>query len=195
MIFLDKSFIKRLKYFTLLAVTLFAIGLLLNNSTSIIRSLYPIKYKEPVLKYARENNIDPLLVFAIIKAESSFNPTAISHKNARGLMQISEITAKWGAETLEIQQFNMEDLYDPDLNIRIGCWYIGRLMKEFDNNMDLVIAAYNGGSGNVNEWLKNKNYSNSGKTLEKIPFKETDKFLNRVKSYYSAYKRHYEGTL
>jgi soluble lytic murein transglycosylase len=65
-------------------------------------------------------------------------------------------------------------------------------MKEFNNNTDLVITAYNGGSGNVKEWLNDKELSHSGEYLDKIPFKETERFLDRVKNYHSMYRRLYE---
>jgi soluble lytic murein transglycosylase len=64
-------------------------------------------------------------------------------------------------------------------------------MKEFNDNIDLVIAAYNGGSGNVKEWLSNRNYSKSGYSLDKIPFSETERFVKRVKNYYYVYTKLY----
>jgi len=155
------------------------------------KSMFPLKYKDIVFKYAMEFEIDPYLVFAIMKAESSFNPKAVSKKGAVGLMQIAETTGKWGARSLNLDNFSADDLYDPDINIRIGCWYLNRLMKEFDNELELVIAAYNGGSGNVSEWLKNRDYSSSGKNLDKIPFKETERYLKRVKNYHAIYERLY----
>ena len=69
----------------------------------------------------------------------------------------------------------------------MGCWYLDNLRDEF-NNMDLVIAAYNAGRGNVNEWLKNIDYSSDGKTLNYIPFPETRAYVDKVNSYYNIYK-------
>lgn len=168
---------------------LIIVSVLINNAAKVI---FPLKYKDLILKYSMENKIDPFLVFAIVKAESGFNPKATSHKNAMGLMQIREKTGKWGAECLNLKGFSVTELYNPEVNIRIGCWYISRLMKEFNSNEDLVIAAYNGGSGNVSEWLKNKQYSYSGVTLDKIPFKETERYLKRVKNYRAIYKKIYD---
>lgn len=181
---------KKAKYIVTLLAVLLIIIFVINNAAKL---MFPVKYEEYVFKYSREHNIDPYLVFAIIKAESSFNPSAVSHKNARGLMQITEITGEWGAENLGIDKFTVNQLYNPEINIRIGCWYLNRLMKEFNNNIDLVITAYNGGSGNVNEWLQNKKYSNTGESLQKIPFSETDRFLKKVKNYYSIYKKLYHS--
>jgi soluble lytic murein transglycosylase len=154
--------------------------------------IYPLKYKEYVFEYSIKSGIDPYLVFAVIKAESGFDPNARSNKAAMGLMQITEQTGTWGAHTLKMGSFKTDDLYNPEINIRLGCWYLKQLMKEFNNNTDLVITAYNGGSGNVKEWLNDKELSHSGEYLDKIPFKETERFLDRVKNYHSMYRRLYE---
>ena len=181
---------KRRRAFYLIALTLLlAAALVAPNYTA--KFLFPLKYREHVLKYSDINGLDPFLVFAVIKAESGFNPRAVSGKNARGLMQIAEKTGEWAAKKLMLENYTPDSLYDPETNIRIGCWYIGVLMKEFGNNADLILAAYNGGSGNVSGWLKNKDYSDTGDRLDRIPFKETEDFVKRVKNYYSVYKNLY----
>ncbi|MCR4437047.1 MAG: lytic transglycosylase domain-containing protein [Clostridiales bacterium] len=167
---------------------LLVISIIINNSTTVLKVIYPIKYKEYVFKHSQKNNIDPYLVFAIIKTESNFNPKAQSRKNAKGLMQITDETGKWAANKNKLENFKTEDLYNPEINILLGCWYIHWLMQQFNNDTDLVIAAYNGGNGNVNEWLKDKKFSSSGTSLEKIPFKETDNFVKKVKKYHDVYK-------
>jgi len=186
------NYIKRLKYILFFTASFIILIVVINNSA---RALFPLKYSDYVFRYSVENNIDPYLVFAIIKAESSFNPKATSQRNARGLMQISDTTGNWGAESLKLLRYSANELYEPETNIQIGCWYLGRLMKEFDDNIDLVITAYNGGSGNVSEWLKNRDYSDSGDSLEKIPFGETERFLKKVKNYHLMYKRLYGMTV
>lgn len=182
----------KLVYVLALILSLIIIIIVIDNSTFVLKLSYPVKYKEYVMENSHKNNIDPYLVFAIIKAESSFDPSATSRKNAKGLMQITEKTGRWGAGKLKLEEYSDEKLYQPEINIRIGCWYLGTLMKEFNNNIEHVIAAYNGGSGNVNEWLKDDNLTNSDNKLERIPFKETDKYLKKVKDYYSVYKKLYE---
>jgi soluble lytic murein transglycosylase len=153
---------------------------------------YPLKYREEVFKYADNYQVDTYLIFAIIKAESGFKPNAVSKKNARGLMQITETTGKWIADKIGIKNYSFDSLFNPDTNIRMGCWYVKWLLDYFNNNADLAIAAYNGGTGNVKEWLKDRNLSDSGDSLNKIPFKETNDFLKRVKNYVSVYKKLYE---
>lgn len=154
--------------------------------------MYPIEYKEYVDKYSQEFNLDPLLVLSIIKVESKFDKDAKSNKDARGLMQVTPKTGEWGAEKIGIEDFDAEQLYDPDTNIRIGCWYLDNLRTQFDYNMELVVAAYNGGSGNVTKWLADSEYSDDGETLKKIPFEETENYVKRVFTSYEKYQKLYE---
>lgn len=137
--------------------------------------------------YSKEYGIDDSLVYSVIKVESKFNKKAISKRNAKGLMQISEITQSWAQEELGLENI---DIFDPETNIKIGCWYLNKLFKEF-NDLDLVITAYNGGSGNVSKWLKNDAYSRDGNKLHEIPFEETKNYLEKVKENYRVYKALY----
>lgn len=182
-----------LKKLIVIVVAFTAILFLLNG---IGRNMFPLGYKDLVIRYAKENDLDPLLVFSVIKAESNFNPNATSHKNARGLMQIIDDTGIWAAEKMGLEEFKVESLYDPEINIKIGCWYLKNLKNEIyqyngEINNDLILAAYNGGIGNVRKWLKDKKYSSSGKSLEKIPFKETENYIKRVNNYRKIYENLY----
>lgn len=149
--------------------------------------LYPYKYKEIINKYSEEYNLDSYLVLAVIKTESNFNNKAISKKSAKGLMQIMDTTGEWAAKEIGINYFMPDMLYDEELNIKIGTWYLNNLEQEF-SDLDLILAAYNGGSGNVNKWLGDDAYSSDGETLDYIPFPETKKYVDRVKLNYNIYK-------
>lgn len=173
-------------------ILLAAIFLIISIGGVVLYSMYPLDYKEYIDKYARENNIDPYLIASVINVESRFNKEAISPKGAKGLMQIIPSTGKWAAEELEIEAYEDNDLYNPDINIKIGSWYLKKLDKEFTGNQDLVLAAYNGGSGNVRKWLKNEEYSSDGINLEKIPFKETENYLKKVENNYEIYRKIYK---
>lgn len=153
--------------------------------------IFPFKHKELIETYSKENNLDPYLVLSVIKAESKFDANAKSHKNAHGLMQITEETGEWVAEQMNLTDFSVEKLYDEEYNIKLGCWYLNNLREEF-KDMDLVIASYNAGRGRVKEWLKNPEYSKDNKTLSSIPYKETAEYVNKVDVYYSFYKKIYE---
>src|SRR5699024_10334171 len=108
---------------------------------------------------------------------------------------ISPQTGQWASEVLEIKNYSEQDLFEPDLNIQIGTWYINRLLDEFNGNMDLVLAAYNAGSGNVSKWISDEEYCSDGINLDKIPFKETEDYLIRVKKSYKVYSKLYKTYL
>ncbi|MBB6713693.1 lytic transglycosylase domain-containing protein [Clostridium gasigenes] len=149
--------------------------------------VFPYKYSEYVDKFSEEYDIDPLLVLSVIKTESDFKEDALSIREAKGLMQIMDKTGEWAGKEIGMNYFLPNMLFDPKINIRMGCWYLANLESEF-TDLDLVIAAYNGGSGHVKEWLENKEYSKDGKKLDYIPFPETKKYVDKVKTNYSIYK-------
>lgn len=168
-------------YITIVLVLLLAVKSIIYNN------IYPYKYKEYVDKYSEKYNLDPLFVLSVIKAESNFNDNAKSHKNAYGLMQITDSTAKWAAQEMGIKYNSPSDLKNIEYNIRMGCWYLNNLREEF-GDLDLVLASYNGGRGNVNKWLSDERYSKDGKKIDYVPFKETDKYVKKVKVNYNIYR-------
>ena len=161
------------------------------NIKSILKSFYPIKYENQIITYSRRYNVDPYLVAAVIRTESNFDEKAISHTGAYGLMQIMPDTALWIAGNMKLKGFNKEKSFDPEINVAMGCWYLHDLNSEFNGDLELVLAAYNGGRGNVKKWLQNKEYSSDGKTLNNIPFGETDKYVKKVKINYRIYSKLY----
>lgn len=176
-----------------LFLVLFIVILL--NIKSIFKYFYSIQYENHIMVYSQRYDVEPHLVAAVIRAESNFKQDAISHKDASGLMQIMPETALWIAKSMKLKNFEVEQSYDPEINIAMGCWYLNYLKNEFDGNIDLVLAAYNGGPGNVQKWLKDSKYSNDGKTLDNIPFEETDKYVKKVKTNYNIYLKLYDEKL
>ncbi len=150
--------------------------------------LFPSDYEEYISKYSSANGLDHYLVMAVIKTESNFIPDADSGK-ATGLMQLTEETGKWTAKKLNID-YDEIDLEDPEDNIMLGCCYLKYLI-DYYKNVDVALAAYNGGMGNVDKWLKDKRYSDDKKTLHDIPFKETREYVERVNSQWKRYKEIY----
>lgn len=181
----------RRKIYLALIITAVLIAAMLNSAVWILKVMYPMYHEELIFKYAEEYGVDPYLVPAIIRVESKFYHKAESHKGARGLMQISPITGRWAASELGIENYTEDMLFEPETNIRIGCWYIGVLEREFGEYLSTVIAAYNGGSGNVSRWLKDERYSSDGKTLKYIPFRETREYVEKVVQNYNIYNNLY----
>ncbi|MGH4125926.1 MAG: lytic transglycosylase domain-containing protein [Clostridium sp.] len=185
-----------MKFKTIIKILfLILLVMILINVKSIFKSFYPIKYEEHIIKYSQRYNVDPVLVAAVIKAESNFDEKAKSHIGAYGLMQIMPETGMWIAENMGLKDYKVEKLYDNEINIAMGCWYINNLNTEFNGDTDLVLAAYNGGRGNVQKWLKDKEHSEDGKKLKNIPFGETDKYVKKVKTNYNIYFKLYGDKL
>lgn len=176
----------------ILSIFIILFGTLFVESKAIQKLMYPKKYSIYVEKYAKEFKLEENIVYSVIKAESKFDKAAVSHRGAKGLMQISDITRDWAIEELQLREV---DVFNPEANIQIGCWYLNKLYKEF-GRLDLVIAAYNGGSGNVRKWLENHSYSKDGKNLDSIPFQETSSYVVKVRNNYEKYNKIYgkEGT-
>ena len=149
--------------------------------------VYPIEYKQEVLKESEENGLDWALVFAVIKVESNFNPNALSKKGAVGLMQLKPSTADYVAKLKGQEQV---DLYNPKVNIEYGCYYLKYLIEKF-KNINTAVCAYNAGEGKVSSWLRNSEYSKDGKTLDAIPFPETKEYLDRIEKTFNKYKKLY----
>lgn len=186
-----KFFIRHLPAIIITFVILIVlISLVLIWGNHEIKRQLPIKYEAEVKKYATEYELDEYFVYAVICAESSFNCEAQSHAGAKGLMQLMPATAKDMKESYQLD-VDPENLFDPETNIRLGCQYLRYLSDIYNGNTQLILAAYNGGLGNVDRWLKNPAYSSDGKTLTNIPFKETANYVEKVSTYYDLYKKIY----
>lgn len=182
---------------TLVTLIVLALGLLgmgvwliLGRVPEAVIEYYPREYEAQIRARAAENGIDPALPAAVILAESSYQPEAVSSANAQGLMQLLPDTAQWIAgkygETCE-----EGGLFDPEINIRYGCWYLGYLMKRFDGEMTCAVAAYHAGQGRVDAWLADPECSSDGRTLSQIPSQATGTYVKRVLKYYEKYRELY----
>ena len=158
----------------------------------ILKKIYKTQYSEYVYKYSEENNIDPLLTFAIIKAESNFNRNIKSKSGAIGLMQLMESTALEEAEEVNEEIIVTESLYNPEINIKIGTKYYAKLIKKYNNNTLLALAAYNAGIGNVDSWIKQGIIKEDGTDIENIPFKETNNYVRKIVRDYKIYQKLYK---
>ena len=149
---------------------------------------YPLDYTETLIKYADEYALDRYLVAAVINAESAYKSDAVSNKGAVGLMQIMPDTGAWIGEKLDMKDYEESRLFEPEVNIRFGCWYLNFLSERCDGNVTLILASYNAGNGNVRKWLADTNYSKDGKNLDVIPFPETENYVKKVMRAYEKYR-------
>ena len=142
--------------------------------------------------YGSRYNIDSRLILAIIRAESTFDPECLSHSGAKGLMQILRSTYN---EDIKVH-LNLEedyvDLANGEFNVMCGTYYLNWLSR-YLTGKEQVVAAYNGGIGNVKKWLKNEAYSKDGETLivENIPNEGVREYVRRVMKYYKEYCARY----
>lgn len=150
--------------------------------------IYPTRYNRYVLDAAARYNVDPYLIFSIIKQESKFDKNACSSKNAKGLMQLLDSTAQEMAIDIEEVTSTNLDMFDAKTNIHIGTKYFRTLIDRYDGNIHLAICAYNAGLGNVDKWKLSKEiYSDSKVNISNIPFEETKEYLVNILNYYNEY--------
>lgn len=157
-----------------------------------MKKIYPLKYSEYVEKYAKKYDIDPYMVYAIIKAESNFDENARSTSNAVGLMQIMEATAIETAKKMDLE-VTEEDLFNPELNINIGLKYFTSLLDKYNDNYYLAIIAYNAGIGNVDKWIEEGIIKEDASDIENVPFKETNNYVRKILRDYEIYKDLYKN--
>lgn len=157
-----------------------------------MRFVYLWPYQQEIVTYSHKNNVDPFLTAAVIKNESGFKPGAVSRAGAIGLMQIMPDTGQWIAEQMGLKHYSLASLYQPETNIRMGCWYLSELHHEFKGNMVLLLIAYNAGRGNTQVWMKANDWDYDYGNVTAIPYAESREYVAKVlhdrDEYYRLYK-------
>ncbi len=153
----------------------------------IARLRYPIHYKDLVLPNAEANNLDPLLVFALIRQESLFQSYATSFAYAQGLMQIIPDTGQWIATQLTWDGYRNSDLYRPYINVRFGTYYLRWVLDYVNNVPYAALSGYNGGPGNASSWL-NASGQDFDRFVETVTFDESRTYVIRIYEQYDIYR-------
>lgn len=149
----------------------------------------PRAYRELVERVAREQDLDPNLLFAVMRVESVYDQRIVSTAGAVGLMQIMPRTGRLIARQLGVENFDTTDLLDPETNVRFAAWYLSSLIERFDGRLPLAIASYNGGPHNVRVWIRERGTAMPlDAFLEHIPFSQTHRYVRRVLTHYEAYR-------
>jgi soluble lytic murein transglycosylase len=143
------------------------------------RLVYPLEYESIVTGHARNYDLDPALLAAVIYQESKFEADARSSAGAIGLMQLLPDTAMGIATRTGGSRFRVEDLYDPEINVRYGAWYLRHLLDRYGDERR-ALAAYNGGQGNVDRG---------------VVYAETEEYVERVEELKEIYRRTYGSEL
>lgn len=154
----------------------------------LFKSMYPLRYEDEITASAATHGVDPYLVAAVIRSESSWDPEASSHQGARGLMQLMPETAQdmVAKGLVDGKHYSYENLEDPTVNIEYGCAYLSYLLTYFNGATDRAIAAYNAGMGNVDGWAKQDKLLHNA-----ITFPETQAYLVRVNMAKARYQELY----
>ena len=185
----------------LLALALLAVAVagwyaLAGGREVVDRARYPIRYAGIVRTHAHNYRLDPALLAAVIAVESRFRPHVRSRAGAIGLMQLLPDTAKGIAARTGGSKFSVADLDTPEINVRYGSWYLRHLLDRYQgrpNTVELALAAYNAGSGNVDRWVA----ASPGSVSVSIPsaFAETRAYVDRVRAYEKIYRKLYAHQL
>lgn len=152
--------------------------------------LYPTPYYDEIIAEAKESDIDPKLVLAVAKVESSFNPAAVSPVGAVGIMQLMPNTAEWLAAKLG-EPYEGDRLTDPEYNIHIGTEYLRFLMDYWNWDVVKAVASYNAGQTKVTEWLNSGIWNGTLADAEQIPYEETRDYVKKVLEVYRQYNELY----
>jgi tetratricopeptide (TPR) repeat protein len=160
----------------------------LEKSPARMRLELPRAYWQDAIALGRETGVDPYLMLAVAKQESTYRATVQSHAGATGVMQLMPNTAKWLVDVEDgIHQEHYANLKSPANSLRLGAFYLRRMINTYDGNLVYAIAAYNGGPGNVNKWRKQNPTSDLDAWIESIPYTETRDYVRKVLGYYAAY--------
>ncbi|MBI4783826.1 MAG: transglycosylase SLT domain-containing protein [Oscillatoriophycideae cyanobacterium NC_groundwater_1537_Pr4_S-0.65um_50_18] len=151
-------------------------------------ALYPFPYEGLIKQSAKELQINPMLVTALIRQESRFQPKIESSVGATGLMQVMPETADWVAKQIKVKDYS---LGNPSDNIKIGTWYLDYTHREYSNNSLFAVASYNAGPGSVADWISRFGFSDPDRFIEQIPFPETKGYVESVFGNYWNYLRLY----
>ena len=189
--------ITRIVLIAVAAALLIALGIfyIVQYQRNLVYAQYPLSYKELIVRMADEYGLEPWHIAAVIRCESSFNANATSGVGARGLMQIMPDTGEWLAGKFsESESFTPDSLYDPETNMKYGCWYLNWLMNKYGRDIVLATCAYHAGHGTVDKWLADSYVSPDGQTIdpEMIPYASTQTYVTRILKACEKYEELYD---
>jgi soluble lytic murein transglycosylase len=152
---------------------------------------FPLPFREPLNQYCHEHDLDPFLMAALIRQESEFNPKVVSHANAYGLAQVLPSTGREISRKLSLPGFRASMLFTPDVNLRIGTFYLRSMLDRLQGKLEATLASYNAGPNRVARWLSWGNFEEPAEFIETIPFDETRNYVMSVLRNAQLYRRLY----
>lgn len=171
-----------------------AVGAGLGPLSDAVREItLPLRHEDIIRQQAADKGLDPALIAAVIYEESRFRDQT-SHAGARGLMQITPETAEFIARDSGGTRFVQADLATPQVNISYGAYYLRYLLRQYDGDVDLAVAAYNAGETNVNRWIERAGGPDALDS-DDIPFPETREYVHNVADRRAEYRERYRDEL
>ncbi len=154
------------------------------------QALFPRPFWVDLKTHSQENGLDPFLVASLVRQESAFNPSAISHANAIGLMQLLPSTGHKVARDLGVRHFSNAMLTVPATNLRLGTRFFKGMVNQF-GSVEYALAAYNAGGDRVQEWMAAGKYRDTAEFVESIPFTETREYVQAIMRNAGVYRQLY----
>ena len=155
--------------------------------------MFPLPFRVTVEQHALARSLDPFLVAGLIRQESEFNPNVISYANAYGLTQIMPATGKELSRRLGLKGYSTKLLFDPDINIQLGTYYLRSLLNSLHNHWEATLASYNAGKSRADKWMSWERYREPAEFIETIPFTQTRDYVQSVMRNANMYRWLYEG--
>lgn len=148
---------------------------------------------DTIKRYADQYQVHPSFISAIIARESHYDPYAESRVGARGLMQVMEDSGTWIAGKLNMRDYTYQNLFDPDVNINFGTWYLAYLSSHFNGDPLMIAAAYHAGPNNVKQWAMKYGQDEKKLSLNQIPKEDTRNYVQKVMNAYALYYEYDRG--
>jgi len=153
-----------------------------------LRAEYPLAYWDDTTAMSRATGVDPYIILSVARQESTFRATVVSRSGAVGVMQLMPATANWMAEVEPaITREHSGHLASPVHSIRLGAYYLMRMLNRSDDNVLYALASYNGGPGNVDKWRRQLGELPPDQFIAKTPFEETKGYMKKVLGNAAAY--------
>ena len=158
-----------------------------------LRFSFPKGFEERVRIFSRKYALDEFLVYSVIREESHFDKEAVSVSDARGLMQLLPSTALETAQKAGLSDFETPQLFSPDVNLDLGCYYLSWLLEIFEGNFAVSLAGYNGGPTSAKTWYEKNGSLAVDEFIEEIPFEQSRNYVKKILRSYAAYEAVYGG--
>lgn len=157
------------------------------RTADVYRLIYPVLYRDQLVAEARRNRVDPALVAALIRQESSFTPRAVSRAGARGLMQVMPTVGRSIARARGYPVWDQALLLEPDVSLELGTSHLADALRQYPD-LTRALAAYNAGGSRVTRWNRKAGVSDPEIFAERIPFDETRDYVRIVQRNVEMYR-------